>query len=276
MKKKKLLLPIIAVSLLASLSACNMISPSSSTNKPESTPTAQTPSTTKTLVEVTDCEDIESGDYIINGNFVTVDKSNKKITAMKYENNDYNKYKAKDGTKVFELDIKFVEFNDTHAVYYKNDNAEYFLIKSGTSFYQYKRVDGVLTYNSFYKMPVIVNIEYGEYVSTKQNDYVYDDNGNKVPNGEGGYQKHDFYYHVDLREKSVKVYVSDNDSTHNDTVVYQIENYALVVNAGGLAIKIPKTEFDFSITFTEKGIRFTDSSGQGSRYSGSGTLTKKA
>lgn len=280
MKKRKLILPFVLGFLALSMASCDNKSSGTTPQTPAETdpktPTETGPTTPSALelVEVADA-DVESGDYIHGGEVFTIDKTNKKIKSITYENNDYKNYINKQGTTNYEANIKFVSYLNKNSIYFKYDNADYILYKNGTSYTLAKIKNSTTTSSSIYKMPEFPEVAYGNYVSSEQEHDKRDASGNRIPNGDGGYVKEKFYYHFSIRETEVKVYVSDNASTYTGDAIYSIQNYALAYNTGGLVIKIPKKEFNISISFLRNGtVRFTDSDGEGSIYSGSGNLTK--
>ncbi len=289
MKKTRIVLPALAVLFLSTASACSFSTGTKTTEKTVDPVITHTAEPTQTaLVEVGDCEDVESGDYYTNGAVYTINKTAKKLKSVTYEGNDYNKYKAGQGTLNFEADIKFVEYGDTHAVYFIKDSKETFIYKStslsGTPTITMKTITRTSTSSSssssnISKMPAAYpTITYGSYISGAINQDARDEQGQRITNPEGGYVKKDYYYHFDLTETSIKVYVSESAETHAEEPTYKLDNYKVVFNQAALLIQIPKPEFTCSMSFVAKDntIRFTDSSGEGSIYSGSGNLTLKA
>ena len=184
MKKTKLALPILAALLLVSTTACSMLSGGGTTTKPTETTVPTTTTTVQAPVELTDCADIDSGDYIVGRNIFSINKTTKKLKSIDYDGFNYNKYVNNQGTLNFEVDINFVEYISKASIHYVKDNVDYYLYKSGNSYYQ---AHGG-TYSTFYKVPTLPEMQYGEFVSNineieVKNDIYY------IPNGTGN----DFY-----------------------------------------------------------------------------------
>ncbi len=268
MKKSRIVLPALAVLFLSTASACSF----STGTKPSTTPATVTldPTTTKTreLVEVNDCEDVESGNYYVSSEIYTINKTTKKLKSVTYEGNEYSKYIAGQGTLNFEVDIKFVEYGDTHAIYFTKDNKENFIYKTtsliGKETFEMSTVTSSSTGSSslstyIHKMPTTFpTITYGSYIS--------------------GLVKEQYYYHFDLTETSIKVYVSESAETHAETPTYEQNNYKVVFNQAALLIQVPKEpKYTCTISFaaSDNSVKFTDSYSEGCTYSGSGTLTLK-
>ena len=91
---------------------------------------------------------------------------------------------------------------------------------------------------------------YGSYVSDEQERYEADEKGERIANGEGGFLKENFYLFLDSEKTSAKLYVGENNLTHKDNPLHEINDYTLSYNTLGLAIKIPHKDGEFACTLT--------------------------
>lgn len=278
----KKIFPLLAAFLLVSCGAAPQESSHATGSSPSeaSTPAASS-ATIPTYPSAEDAEKIASGQYIRGRNVYELDKANKKLTCVDY-GMDYNKLKNKEGTKVFEVDISFVIYGDHgNAISFKVEKEQRYLYVNASD----KLVEdalalseGQISFSSTTLSPVpeFVMPTYGSYVSSKEftQDKV-DGEGKRIPTSEGGYEKESFYLFLDLTATSAKIYVGENASSHKETPLHQVENYALTYNLGGLSIKIPHVggEFNCSLTITAANeIRFNNSYEKHGDYSAAGTF----
>ena len=123
----------------------------------------------------------------------------------------------------------------------------------------------------------IVEPVYGSFkCETKFEKYKADAQGNRIPNGDGGYEKEDFYAFLELTETSAKFFVSDNPNTHGDTPLHSVNNYVLELIGGRVTIHIPHQNGDFnvSISFDDDGVHFINSSENNVDHGCSGRFVK--
>lgn len=263
MKKSKIALSALAVLLLSTASACSFSTRTTPSTTPATVTLDPVQPTTQPLVEVNDCEDIESGDYLVVGDVYKINKTTKKLKSVTYEDNDYSKYVAGQFTENFEVDIKFVEFGGGHAIYFERDSKENYIYKSGSNI---AFITGSRSSTGSSASEVFIHkiattfpqITYGSYISNLINEQ--------------------YYYHVDLTQTSIKIYVSESAETHGETPTYEQENYKVTFNFAALMIQVPKQpKYTCTVSFraSDNSVRFTDSYSEGSTYSGSGTLTLK-
>ena len=255
-----------------------------SINPGQTTTTTAAPAQTTTTAVVTDTEvattPVEGGKYNHNNIVYEFDKTNKKIKATKYET--YAQYLANTGTAVFtDKDVKYVEYTSATggAIKFSHENVDYYIYKNSLNKLRFdvKRSSSSTSSGGCFSLNDLATPAYGTFVSTKQTQDKVDAQGQRIPTGEGGYQKEDFYLFVVLTETSAKVYVSDNNTTHGSTPLYQKDNYNIELINGHLIIKIPhntEKNYDCSIVFnTATTIDVTNSSETHGDYSMSGILT---
>ena len=264
------------------LTACG--SSSSGTPQPTDLSTGGTPASSQaapvlSYADATDAEGIDSGMYLYGKYIYDLNKADKKLTCYDF-GMDYNKLKAKEGTKVFDVAINFVVYgNKGNAIHFVAGAFDYYLYVSKEG----KIAEDVVTFDGgqssiasmfISTLPTFVEPRYGSYVSDKEfEQYKVDAEGKRIENGEGGYEKETFYLFLDLTATSAKIYVGEDNKTHRETVLHGIDNYALTYNAGGLAIKIPHKDGEFNCTLTvvaENTISFNNAYEKHGDYSAAG------
>lgn len=249
------------------------------------TPTQSQAAPTISYADATDAEGIDSGMYLHGKYVYDVNKADKKLTCYDF-GMDYNKLKAKEGTKVFDVAINFVVYgNKGNAIHFVVETKDYYLYvsKEGKIAEDLVTFDGgqsSITSMFISTLPTFVEPRYGSYVSDKEfkQDKV-DAEGKRIENGEGGYEKETFYLFLDLTATSAKIYVGEDNKTHRDTALHSIDNYALTYNPGGLAIKIPHKDGEFNCTLTvlsENTIDFNNSYEKYGDYSAAGKFVLMA
>ncbi|MBQ7242949.1 MAG: hypothetical protein IJS52_01940 [Bacilli bacterium] len=264
------------------LTACG--SSSSATSHPTGLSTGGTPASSQaaaaiSYADATDAEGIESGMYLHGKYVYDLNKADKKLTCYDF-GMDYNKLKAKEGTKVFDVAINFVVYGEHgNAIHFVAETKDHYLYVSTAGKIAEDLVtvdDGQYSISSSFisTLPTFVEPRYGSYVSDKEfkQDKV-DAEGKRIENSEGGYEKETFYLFLDLTATSAKIYVGENNQTHRDTPLHEIENYGLTYNPGGLAIKIPHKDGEFSCTLTvvaENTISFNNAYEKHGDYSAAG------
>lgn len=249
------------------------------------TTTAPAQTTTTTTAEVTDTEvattPVEGGKYNHNNIVYEFDKTNKKIKATKYET--YAQYLANTGTAVFtDKDVKYVEYTSATggAIKFSHENIDYYIYKNSQNKLRFdtKRGPGSTSSGGCYSLDDLATPAYGTFVSTKQTQDKVDAQGQRIPTGEGGYEKEDFYMFIELTETSAKVFVSDNNTTHGNTPLYQKDNYDIELINGHLIVKIPhntEANYNCSIEFEDDTtIRVTNYYEKAGDYSCDGRFTK--
>ena len=249
------------------------------------TTTAPAQTTTTTTAVVTDTEvattPVEGGKYNHNNIVYEFDKTNKKIKATKYET--YAQYLANTGTAVFtDKDVKYVEYIGATggAIKFSHENIDYYIYKNSENKLRFdtKRGPGSTSSGGCYSLDNLVQPTYGTFVSTKQTQDKVDAQGQRIPTGEGGYQKEDFYMFIELTATSAKVFVSDNNTTHGETPLYAKDNYDLLLQHGRLFIRIPhntEANYNCSIEFEDDTtIKVTNSYEKAGDYSCDGRFTK--
>ena len=264
---------VILLSLLSLLfTSCSPTKSTTSSNSGENI------SSSSTFAEISDVADISSGDYILGRNILSIDKNNKKAKLVNYEM-DYYKYKAKNGTLIYDENIKFVRFKDNYdAINIVSQNA-YIYTSNGKVTYA-QLTEGENSYSSTYQsinlVPQFVLPTYGDYISPKLTQNKIDEQGKKIPSDNGGYVQESFYLFLTISQDKAQLFVSDNTSTHNENPLGEIENYSLSFNAEGIFFKIPHKEGDKACSLTvasAETIRFINSYEKNGDYSGSGTFT---
>ena len=264
------------------LTACG--SSSSGTSHPTGLSTEGTPASSQvapvaSYADATDAEGIDSGMYLHGKYVYDLNKADKKITCYDF-GMDYNKLKAKDGTKVFDVAINFVVYGQKgNAIHFVAETKDYYLYVSaaGKIAEDLVTIDGgksSITTTFISTLPTFVEPRYGSYVSdTEFKQDKVDAEGKRIANSEGGFEKETFYLFLDLTATSAKIYVGEDNKTHRDTVLHGIDNYALTYNPGGLAIKIPHKDGEFNCTLTviaENTIDFNNSYEKHGDYSAAG------
>ncbi|MBQ9448965.1 MAG: hypothetical protein IJU60_03740 [Acholeplasmatales bacterium] len=254
------------------------------------TTTAPAQTTTTTTAVVTDTEvettPIEGGKYMLNNVVYDFNKANKTVKATKYET--YAEYTSNTGTVVIDtVSVKFVQYSKATggAVKFTSGNTDYYIynyvdpdtaatklrldMKTGT---------GSSRTSGFYPLADLVQPTYGTFVSEKFTQDKVDAQGQRIPTGEGGYEKEDFYMFIELTATSAKVFVSDNNTTHGETPLYVKDNYDLLLQHARLFIRIPhntEANYNCSIEFEDDTtIRVTNSYEKAGDYSCDGRFTK--
>lgn len=239
-----------------------------------------TPTTTPTSVEYNDTT-VEAGKYMYLKVVYDFDKTNKKIKATEYAS--YSQYKNNTGTLLFEKDVKYIDYSNSHAVYFVNDNKEYYVYMDGNKTKISTKSGSLTSTSTFTKLGTVADPEYGTYVSTEFEQSKLGSDGKRIPDGNGGYEKEKFYLFVELTESTAALYAGSNSTTHNSEPLYSITNYVATLSQGHVVIEIPHTngEFCCRLIFEESNvIDFTNYAEDISTdykyadYSASGTLTK--
>lgn len=225
---------------------------------------------------IDDVPEVASGKYIVSRLVYNIDKENKKITAIDYES-DYDKYIANQGNTVFEKAIQFVLYEGKNAIYFQNEGKEELIYKVNNSYTLASVSDNYVSHETISLFPSTFSLpKYGEYVSGKLTQDKVDGEGKRIPTGEGGYQKEDFYLFLKISETKAELYASDNATSHGETPLCSITNYKRQYNVGGILIKIPHANGDYSCSltrFTDTTMHFTNSYEKYGDYSGSGIFT---
>ena len=233
--------------------------------------------TQPTYKELDDC-DFPVGKYMINDIVYDYNKTDKKVIATKYES--YSAYKNNDGVKQFETTVNFVEKGGIPSVHFKDGDYDYFfLVKEGKTTYVKKK--NAESSGGLISVDKIVEPTYGKYVSSICEQYKVDSDGERIVKDGGGYEKENFYLFLELTETSLKVYVSDNNTTHGDTPLYSLDNYVLTIVYGYICFSVKHPNGNYSCSFrvmSDTVIHCTNSAEnlKGGDYSMSGNLTKIA
>ena len=235
-----------------------------------STSAQQEPSTSVGVTEVDDCN-VPNGKYMINKTVYDYDKTTKKIVATDYET--YSDYLNNNGTKKFEVNIKFVQYStNVNAVYFENgDYTYYFYIDEGVV--KYRQVRG-FSYSSGTAALAdsLLVPRPGTYVSQNQFDQTkVNEQGSRI----GG--KDYYYLFVELTETSVKVYKGETNTTHDAEPLVSKDNYTLELINGKVYIRIPNQSSGHKVSIYAKSateIHCTNYEEKAGDYSGSGYFTK--
>lgn len=212
-----------------------------------------TPSSSKSeqIVEVADC-DLPSGKYMVNKTVYDYTKTDKKIIVTEYAN--YSDYLNNIGTKKYEGTVKFVQYkSDVTAILFNDGtNDNYFYLEDSVVKYQIVRGVGSYSSGTSTSPDNIIVPTYGTYVSPIQERDVVDEQGNRIPTGEGGYQKENYYLFVEITATSVKLYVSDNQTSHGSTPLLSKDNYVLELINGTAYIRIPHADTYYKCSIRAK------------------------
>ena len=213
---------------------------SSSTQQQQQADPTPSSSTERVVEEVSDC-DLPSGKYMVNKTVYDYNKTDKKIIVTEYET--YTDYLNNTGTKKYEGTVKFIQYTSSiTAILFNDGTYDNYFYKDGSAV-KYRIAHGSTYFSGTATSPDNVLLPtYGTYVSPIQERYLVDEQGNRIPNGEGGYQKGNYYLFVELTATSVKLYKSDNPTTHEDTPILSKDNYVFELIAGRALIKILHTD----------------------------------
>lgn len=260
--------------LLAGCSTSSGGTPSSLSDQ-STTPIAES-SSKQPYIIIDDVPEVSSGKYIVGRVVYDIDKTNKKLTAIDYDS-DYDKYIANQGTTVFEKTIQFIKYGDYNAIFFQHEGKDKLIYKNG-GYYNilsiagdYSSQETIHLFPSSFDLP-----KYGEYVSDKFTQDKVDGEGKRIPTGEGGYEKEDFYLFLKISETKAELFVSDNPNSHDETPLHAINNYKRQYSTGGIIIKIPHADANYSVSlsrFTETTMHVTNSYEKHGDYSASGTFT---
>ena len=280
MNKKPLFLLAIATAMLAS---CSDPQPLISSGE-HSSGLVVSSHTSEAMTEVDDV-DIETGEYMTNNTIYAFDKAAKKVTVTRYPT--YSSYKAKTGEKLLETPVKYIVYSGSAIARYQKINAITFEDKT-TTYYIFP-LEGVIRLDSYNteshvrtSFPLttvgdIIEPTYGHYVSTEQTQYKVDAQGQKIETSDGGYLRETFFIHLELEEKSAKLFASETQDSHGDTPLHQSENYELLFVSGKLGFPIPhvggKYKADILIVSATE-VHIVNSYEKDGDYSMSGTMTK--
>lgn len=268
------------------LASCGAPTPSISSNasvEPASSGTSAAPIFSDTYTDVASIN-LESGDYMVGDNIFSFDKENKKVKVANYP--DYDSYKAKQGTVVYDGSVRFVKVtsmflgNIEGAAYFEVEGIVHLLYLNSSGKLVLSRTSGGswLT-SSAVAVSDIPLFSMGNYVSDKQSQSKADDQGNYIYDSQGNSIKEEFYLFLELSATKASVFVSDNATTHGETPLHSVDDYKVLFVAGKLHIKIPHKGGDFACTLTsysDTEIKFTNSMERKGDYSCSGTFTKIA
>lgn len=276
MKKQLLLL---ASALLLASCATPAPTPTSSASTPASSATggmSSNPAATS-YPEVDGVPGVPSGLYIHGSSVYEIDQVAKTIVSYNF-NNEYAKLKSKDGVKNFEAPVRFVDYATYGpAIRFEVENATYFLFKDKDKIAEHRYAgEGSWSGSYISPLPNFIEPTYGSYVSGECEQAKVDEKGERIYDSQGASVKEKFYLFLDLTSTSAKVYVGDNDKTHRDEPLHQIENYVAYYNAGGYFIKIPHQGGEFNCGLTIRSateISFNNAYEKHGDYSAAGTFT---
>lgn len=284
--KNKVIAFVLGLACMGALLSCGEPSaPAASSSSPAESSNISEPEISLGGNTYTDVEtiDVPSGEYMVTDTIYAFDKDNKKISVTKYE--DYDSYKNKQGTVLYDGAVRFVKVSSTfaadyNAVYFEIEKVIYLLHYNASNKITLSSINGTITFSSgcvlVSEVPLFVN---GNYVSEKQTQnkvkedgtYAYDEAGNLI--------KEEIYLFLELSDTKASIFLGDNASTHAETALHSVENYKTRFVSGKLQIKIPHKdgEFDCTLTsYTENEIKFINSMERKGDYSCSGTFTKMA
>ena len=277
MKKLIKLIPVILLGIV--LASCGETSNNKNTpvDPPNPGPSIQEPDPEPELVEVSTTE-VEGGKYMYNDVVYDIDKTLKKVTVTRYTS--YTAYKNNTGTLLFEKSIKYVKYEKSdvehNAVYFENDSKVYYMYVKGTSTMIEEKSGLSFSSGGVVRMTDILEPTYGLYVSSLQEQERVDENGQRIPNGDGGYEKENFYLCVELTQTSAKLYKGTTSTTHDSTPLHQISNYEMLLIAGKIVIRIPHQNGNYNCSITIKAnnkIHVNNSYETHGDYSASGDFT---
>ncbi|MBO5528295.1 MAG: hypothetical protein J6A47_03115 [Bacilli bacterium] len=226
---------------------------------------------------------LESGEYMVADTVYAFDKANKRIAVAKYA--DYDAYKAKQGTSLFDGAVRFVKVTSMmlgtfDAVYFEIGDTIYLLHRDASNRICVSTRSGTAWSTSgAVAVSEIPLFSMGNYVSDKQTQNKADEQGNYIYDSAGGTIREEFYLFLELTETKASIYLSDNPTTHGETPLHFVENYKTRIVSGKLQIKIPHKDGDFDCSLTshsENEIKFVNSMERKGDYSCSGTFTKIA
>jgi|GEM_PF-954949 len=282
MNKKPLFLLAIATAMLAS---CSDPQPRISSGELSSGLVVSSYSS-EAMTEVDDV-DITTGEYMANNTIYAFDKAAKKVTVTRYPT--YSSYKDKTGEKLLETPVKYVTYDGSALAHYQKINAITF--EDRTTIYYIFPLDGAIRLDSYstdspVRMVIslslttvgdIIEPTYGHYVSTEQKQYKVDAQGQRIETSDGGYLRETFFIHLELEEKSAKLFASQTQDSHGDNPIHQLEDYELLFVSGKLGFHIPhvggKYKADILIVSATE-IHIVNSYEKDGDYSMSGIMTK--
>ena len=222
-------------------------SSSSQQQQQEATPSS---SAERVVEEVADC-DLPSGKYMVNKTVYDYNKTDKKVVVTEYEN--YSDYLNNRGTKKYEGTVKFIQYTSSiTAILFNDGTYDNYFYKEGSAV-KYRIAHGSIYSSGTASSPDDVLIPAnGTYVSPIQERDVVDEQGNRIPTGEGGYQKENYYLFVEITATSVKLYVSDNQTSHGSTPLLSKDNYVLELINGTAYIRIPHADTYYKCSIRAK------------------------
>ncbi|MCR4660947.1 MAG: hypothetical protein K5765_02970 [Clostridia bacterium] len=257
MKKNYYVILVIAIMIVGCilLTSCGLYEEATNYNVNPKNPSEQDPSSEDppkpvTYEEITSVDSVPSGEYIKGGDIITIDKENKTIKCVSY-NGNYSKYLNKDGETKFDTAITFVKYGEYDSIRFQNNGKDNFIYNSNGYIITTKSETSTSTTNLNVMPTSFVTPETGLYVSEEQEQYKVNENGERIPNENGGYEKEKFYLFLDFTETEAKIYVGTSAESHEETPLYMVSNYEYSFNSVGLSIKIPHTEDSYhcSVTF---------------------------
>lgn len=269
-----------------SLSSCNNSNIVSTREVYPVEPSEVTTAKKTTTYKEVSSADVEDGDYSYLNGVLKIDNTNKKVTFTKY--NDYDEYKAGGKTPEYNESFKYVEYEfmelstatykKANAIYFVHLAEEFFIYKNGDSIYldSNSNASGIIHHTRglvISKVTSFVTPTHGTYVSNELEQYKVDESGNRISNGDGGFQKEKFYLFLELTATEAKIYNSDNNTTHGNTPLHSISNYKLKMRPSGLYIEIPHTQGEFKCSLvieSRSSIGFVNAYEKHGDYSGSG------
>lgn len=280
-KTVKLLVGLVCLGTLFSCGAPAAASSTASTGAAETSSEASSePIFSDTYTDI-DSINVESGDYMVGDTVYAFDKANKKIKVAKYE--DYNAYKDKKGTILYDGSVRFVKVTSTFlgtmdAVYFEIDKTVNLLYLDASSKVCLSMVSGsTWSSSSAVALKDVPLFVMGKYVSDKQSQNKADEQGSYEYDSSGNAIREEFYLFLELSETKASVFLSDNPNTYGDTPLHSVENYKIRIASGKLHIKIPHKDGEFALTLTshsETEIKFVNAMERRGDYSCSGTFTK--
>ena len=273
--KKNIALQIILLGTLF-LTSCGTESPVSSSSS--SISSSSNVSSSTSLEPPTDVPDVASGDYIVSKYIYRIDKPSKNIKILDYDQ-DYFKYDRNQSTLVEEVTFSYDYYGgDVPAMRFQSaDGGENYIYAKGGTISHYKKKGGSTTMQSISLFPLnppmpIMNAQYVSKESMEQ--YKVDIDGNRIPDGQGGYVKETFYLFLKLTPTKAELFAWDSKEGHGSSPFLAVENFKYSYNKNGIMLVLPhKDDSKYSCRITvekEDSFRFVNDYEKYGDYSGSG------